>query len=67
MIEEAHSDWIAGLAFAPDASYVVSTSDDGTVRRFTIDPDQILAIARSEIRRNPTTAECERYTLSACG
>ena len=34
-----HTDWVESVAFLPDGKQILSSSDDGTVRRWSIDDE----------------------------
>jgi DNA-binding SARP family transcriptional activator/WD40 repeat protein/class 3 adenylate cyclase/tRNA A-37 threonylcarbamoyl transferase component Bud32 len=55
-----HDDYFGGLSFSPDGSMLVSADGDGT-RIWALDLDDLLAIARREVTRSLTNAECWQY------
>ena len=48
-----------------DATTLLTHSEDDTVRVWTLDVDDLVAIARAELTRGPTDDECRRYRLLA--
>ncbi len=49
-----------GLAFSPDGSLLAAQDCDG-VRVWTLDIDELLAIARTNVTRSLTSEECRQY------
>jgi WD40 repeat protein/DNA-binding SARP family transcriptional activator len=57
----------APLEFSPDGTYLLY-SDGGVLRRYPLDADRLIALARSRLTRGLTTDECRQYlTSSHCG
>ena len=50
----------SGLAFSPDGSLLAVQDCDG-VRVWTLDIDELLAIARTNVTRSLTSEECRLY------
>jgi WD40 repeat protein len=50
----------APIAFSPDGSYLVY-NDDGVLRRYFLDPERLVELARSRLTRDFTADECRRY------
>ncbi|MCI0634612.1 MAG: protein kinase [Actinobacteria bacterium] len=62
-----HEGAVARLAFSPDGTMLASKSLDGTVRIWALDLDDLLEIARQQVRRSLTDEECRQYLhLEAC-
>jgi WD40 repeat protein len=49
------------VAFSPDGSKLVTGDGNGTVRIWALDLDDLIDIARSEVTRGFTEAECRQY------
>src|SRR5262249_46016182 len=52
---------VARLAFSPDGSRLAAAYFEGPVRIWTLDIDTLLQIARREVTRSLTAAECRAY------
>ena len=64
---KGHQQIVARLAFSPDGSMLASKSLDGTVRVWALDLDDLLEIARHQVRRTLTDDECRQYLhLETC-
>ncbi len=50
-----------GLAFSPDGTRLLTTSNDGTMHILLVKIDQLIALAKSRVTRSLTTAECQQY------
>jgi WD40 repeat protein len=62
-----HTGSVEGLAFSPDGSRLASASRDGTTRVYTLDVDELVALAQSRLTRWLALAECQQYLhLDAC-
>jgi WD40 repeat protein len=58
---------LEGVDFHPDGRYVVTAGDDGMVRVFIVDIDDLMELARSRLSRGFTEEECQRYLhLPSC-
>ena len=53
-----------GVAFSPDGKRLATASQDGTVQVYTLDPRELLNLARSRVTRALTAEECQRYFQS---
>ncbi|HXV73084.1 MAG TPA: BTAD domain-containing putative transcriptional regulator [Acidimicrobiia bacterium] len=54
-----------GVAFV-DESEVLVLSTEGVLRRYLLDADDLVALARSKVSRELTGRECDRYLHLAC-
>jgi WD40 repeat protein/DNA-binding SARP family transcriptional activator len=62
-----HTGMVNGLAFSPDGTRLAAASYDGTTRVYTLDVDELVALARSRLTRWFTPAECQQYLhLDVC-
>ncbi|MDJ0925888.1 MAG: hypothetical protein QNJ77_15160, partial [Acidimicrobiia bacterium] len=61
-----HTDNGAELATSDDGRLVATASWDGTVRLYTMDQEELFAIARSRLTRDFSPAECQEYLLDSC-
>lgn len=54
---------VYGVAFSPldDGSHLVVASNDGVVRVFLLQIDELLALAQTRVTRSFTAAECHKY------
>ena len=54
---------VYGVAFSPSdhGSHLAVASNDGVVRIFTLQIDELLALAQTRITRSFTAAECQKY------
>jgi WD40 repeat protein len=58
---------LEGVDFHPDGRYVVTAGDDGMVRVFVVDIDDLMELARSRLSRGFTQEECQTYLhLPSC-
>jgi WD40 repeat protein len=57
----AHDGWVFSVRWHPDGTHLVTSSDDGTVRVWTLDPNELVDIARARVTRSLTEAECQVY------
>jgi len=53
------------VAFTPAGERLVTMWADGVTRVWTLDLDELVAIARARVTRGLTTAECEQYLHSS--
>jgi WD40 repeat protein len=61
------TDALSGVAFSPDGSTLATSSFDGTVREYVLDTDELISLARADLTRGFTDAECRQYLhLSRC-
>jgi WD40 repeat protein len=56
-----HEGPISSVAFSPDGSRLASVSGDGVVRVWALDLDDLVEIAKGELTRKLTDAECRQY------
>ena len=49
------------ITFAPGTDTLYYEDGDGVIRRFTVDPDETIRLARSLLTRGFTDDECARY------
>jgi WD40 repeat protein len=52
---------LGGIDFSPDGRHVVTAGDDGMVRVFIVDVEDLMELARSRLSRGFTDEECQRY------
>ena len=52
------------MHYSPDGQRIVTASQDQTVRLYTTDTDELLAIANKKITRQLTAKEKEKYGLT---
>ena len=62
-LETEPSDASRPVEFSPDGSYLLY-NDGGVLRRYLLDPDELVELAESRLTRGLTPEECRRY-LSA--
>lgn len=56
-----HTDRILSVAFNSNGKHLVTTGEDGTVRLYTLDIEELIALARSRVTRVLTIQECQKY------
>jgi WD40 repeat protein/class 3 adenylate cyclase len=61
LVLPGHGYLVSGLDFSPDGMRLVSAAPDGVVRVWTLDLDELIDIARSELTRALTDDECRQY------
>jgi WD40 repeat protein/DNA-binding SARP family transcriptional activator len=67
LLLDGHQAEVFALAFSPDGSKLASSSWDGTVRVWALDLNDLIQIARAELTRGFTEAECRQYLhVDAC-
>ena len=59
-----HSTW-PYIDVSPDGRRLV-TSADGVARMWTLDPDELMELAKARVTRSFTQAECGRYGIEPC-
>ena len=52
---------VFGVSFSPDGRQLATAGADGSLRTFTLDLDQLIALAQSRLTRTLTAAECQKY------
>jgi WD40 repeat protein len=52
---------VFGVAFSPDGTRLATAGGDGTLRIFTMDMNELVALARSRLTRSLTLSECQKY------
>ena len=66
LVLRGHELIVGRLAFSPDGSKLASGALDGTARVWALDLDDLIKIARRELTRELTEAECRQYLHGAC-
>jgi WD40 repeat protein len=66
LVLRGHDLVVGRLAFSPDGSKLVSGAGDGTARVWALDLDDLIRIARGELTRELTEAECRQYLHGPC-
>ncbi len=56
-----HAGDVRSIGFSPDGSGLATSSGDGVVRIWALDLDDLIEIARGELTRGLTDAECSQY------
>jgi WD40 repeat protein len=52
---------VFGVDISPDGSRLATAGGDGTLRIFTMDMNELVALARSRLTRTLTESECQKY------
>jgi len=52
---------VFGVSFSPDGQNLVTAGGDGTVRMYTLQLEDLVALARSRVTRVLTLDECQKY------
>jgi WD40 repeat protein/DNA-binding SARP family transcriptional activator len=52
---------VFGVAISPDGSRLATAGGDGTLRIFTMDMNELVALARSRLTCSLTESECQKY------
>jgi WD40 repeat protein len=52
---------ITDLEFSPDGRRLYAAGEDGVVRQYTMDADELMALAGSRVSRTLTDEECRQY------
>ena len=55
------TDTIPWVDFHPDGRHLLAQGNNGTLRLYTLDPDELVRTAGSRVTRSLTSAECERF------
>ena len=66
LVLRGHELIVGRLAFSPDGSKLASGTLDGTARVWALDLDDLIKIARRELTRELTEAECRQYVHGPC-
>ena len=66
LVLRGHELIVGRLAFSPDGSKLASGALDGTARVWALDLDDLIKIARRELTRELTEAECRQYVHGPC-
>jgi len=66
LVLRGHELIVGRVAFSPDGSKLASGPLDGTARVWALDLDDLIKIARRELTRELTEAECRQYLHGAC-
>jgi len=52
---------VFGVALSPDGRHAATAGGDGTLRLYTLEMDELAALARARVTRSLTTEECRQY------
>jgi WD40 repeat protein len=55
-----------GFDFHPNGRHLIVAGADGTLRVYTLDPDELVQIAKSRVTRAFTEDECATYRIDPC-
>jgi hypothetical protein len=55
---------VIDAVFSPDGTRLVTTDEDGAVRQWMLDLDDLLALADERVTRELTDEECRQYLHS---
>jgi WD40 repeat protein len=61
-----HTDRIWGLDISPDGNHVLTGTNDGIVRMFTVDAAELVRTAKAHLTRSFTDQECQDYFRVTC-
>ena len=61
ILEFTHPRGVEAVAFSADGKYLATGSDDGVVRKFPLDDNELLTVARARVMRDLTSDECRQY------
>ena len=57
---------VGGVDFISNDRLAVVDNNSGSLRLFTIDPVELLEIARARVTRGHTETECKKYNIDPC-
>lgn len=57
---------VFGVAFSPDGQSLATAGGDGIIRIYTLQLEDLIALARSRVTRALMPAECQKYLHQAC-
>ena len=57
---------VFGVSFSPDGQTLVTAGGDGTIRMYTLQLENLVALARSRVTRGLAPAECQKYLHRTC-
>jgi WD40 repeat protein len=66
VVLRGHEGAVWDIDFSPDGSKLASTSPEGIVRVWALDLDDLVAIAKRNVTRGLTAAECLQYLRRGC-
>jgi len=52
---------VFGVSFSPDGKRLATAGADGTLRSYTLQPDQLIALAHARVIRTLTDEECQEF------
>lgn len=52
---------VFGISFSPDGTRLASAGADGSVRTYTLQLDDLVALARARLTRALTDEECHKF------
>ena len=52
---------VFGVSFSPDGKHLATAGADGTVRTYTLEIEDLIALAKSRLTRSLTDGECQKY------
>jgi len=61
LVLRGHGFLVSGVSFSPDGTQLASASPDGLVRVWALDLDDLIRIARGEVKRGLSDEECRQY------
>ncbi|MDO9302565.1 MAG: PQQ-binding-like beta-propeller repeat protein, partial [Anaerolineales bacterium] len=57
---------VFSVSFSPDGQTLATAGGDGTIRMYTLQLEDLVALAQSRVTRILTPAECQKYLHRAC-
>jgi WD40 repeat protein len=66
LVLRGHDYLVSGIAFSPDGAKLASASPDGIIRIWALELDDLIRIARDNLTRRLTDAECRQYLHRPC-